>query len=212
MNRKKNPCWTKNHFWIKNLLWICVDLSESYWNWFEKIHNPDVEDVCGLSCLCCLLPMRRRWKKWHLPTQTTCGVYLLQAQSVWHWADSPLPVLCPLTSPLWNLTPGTIIIPQLLAPNLWPGLNVRRCVVSWRALVSPQMSRERIQWGLSTTLNGPWLPVQGRHNSHHYVSPKNQNGLGSRFPQGRYQLCWNSRVFIMSETGSKVEASSWRYS
>lgn len=152
-----------------------------------------------------LLSMSRRWKNWHLPTQTTCGVYLSHAQSVWHWADSPLPVLCPLTSPLWNLTPGTIIIPQLLAPNLWPGLNVRRCVVSWRAQVSPQMSGERVQWRLSTTLNGPWFPVQGRHNSHHYVSPKNQNGLGSRFPQGRYQLCWNSRVFIMSETGSKSE-------
>lgn len=107
----------------------------------------------------------------------------LHANSVWHWADSPLPVLCLQTSPLWNLTAGTIIIPQLLAPNLWPGLNVRRCcVLSWTALVSPQMSGERGQWRLSTTPNGPWFPVQEPLNGLHYVSLKNQNGLCSRCP------------------------------
>lgn len=113
----------------------------------------------------------------------------LRAHSVWHWADSPLPVLCPQTSPLWNPTARTIIIPQLLAPNLWPGLNVRRCcVVSWRVLVSPQMSGERGQWRLSTTPNGLWFPVQGPLNGLHYVSLKNQNGLCSRFPpRGLYR-------------------------
>lgn len=95
----------------------------------------------------------------------------------------PLPFLCQQTSPLWNLTAGTIIIPRLLAPNLWPALNVKRCcVVSWMALVSPQMSGERGQWRLSTTPNGPWFPVQGLLNGLHYVSLKNQNGLCSRFP------------------------------
>lgn len=130
----------------------------------------------------------------------------LHARSVWHWAASPLPVLCP--SPQWNLTAGTIIIPQQLAPNLWPGLNVRRCcVVSWRALVSPQMSGERGQWCLSTTPNGPWFPVQGPLNSHHYVSLKNQNGLCSRVPpRGLYHdscLAETQEFSQWMPTGSK---------
>lgn len=52
----------------------------------------------------------------------------------------------------------TMITRQLLAPNLWLALNVRRCcVVSWRVLVSPQMSGER---GSVTPVNDPqWPPV-----------------------------------------------------
>lgn len=135
----------------------------------------------------------------------------LDILSIRHWAVSPLPVLCPQTSPLWNPTLGTIIIPQLLAPNLWPALNVRRCcVVSWKALVSPQMSGERSQWRLSTTPNGPWFPVQGPLNGLHYVSLKNQNGLCSRFsPRSLYHdelLGWNSRVFIMNADWKQKQA------
>lgn len=89
----------------------------------------------------------------------------LHTHRVWHWADSPLPVLCPPTSPPWNLTIGTIIIPQRLAPNLWPGpwmwgdvVLSGGAMVGWREGGSGFSSDEHRK-GSVTPVNDPQRPL-----------------------------------------------------
>lgn len=102
--------------------------------------------------------LRAKGRKTHIPLLPVDSISRnLHAHSIWHWVDSPLPVLCPQTSPLWNLTAGTIIIPQLLAPNLWPGSECEEMLCC--QLEGSGFSPDEWRKGSVTPVNDPQRPL-----------------------------------------------------